>query len=474
MIRRVISALLLAAAAPVGAQTYAIVNGTVALGDGSEPIPNGMVVIRDGRIVAAGGMRMKLPAGTQVIDANGKWVTPGIVAGFSRLGLAEVDLTSQQEDGGGRDDTSGAADDTGQNGPFNAAIDVVPALNPLDTTIAVNRADGVTRALVAPSVGKNIFAGQGAVIDTGADMDPVTAARKFQFVELGETGADKAGGSRASAHIMFRNALREAAELRRYAPSIAAPRGGTPDERDRPVVRNPNESRLYGAEARRSDDVLLTRFDAAALVPVLQGRQYLLVHVERASDILQVLELKREFPALKVVLVGASEGWLVADKIARAAIPVIASAVNDLPASFEQLASTQSNVGRMRSAGVNVSIGMIDDNDTRNLFMERQYAANLVALQKIPGATGVSWGEALAMITSRPAQAVGMGSEIGSLAPGRRADVVIWSGDPLEGASAAEQVFIDGVRQPLQTHQTRLLERYRYLPRRDLPEAYRH
>jgi len=156
MIRRVISALLLAAAAPVGAQTYAIVNGTVALGDGSEPIPNGMVVIRDGRIVAAGGMRMKLPAGTQVIDANGKWVTPGIVAGFSRLGLAEVDLTSHQEDGGGRDDTSGAADDTGQNGPFNAAIDVVPALNPLDTTIAVNRADGVTRALVAPSVGKTL------------------------------------------------------------------------------------------------------------------------------------------------------------------------------------------------------------------------------------------------------------------------------------------------------------------------------
>ena len=136
--------------------------------------------------------------------------------------------------------------------------------------------------------------------------------------------------------------------------------------------------------------------------------------------------------------------------------------------------SEQSNVGRLRKAGVNVSIGMIDDNDTRNLFMERQYAANLVALQKVPGATGVSWGEALAMITSRPAQAVGMGGEIGSLAPGRRADVVIWSGDPLEGASEAEQVFIDGVRQPLQTHQTRLLERSRYLPRRDLPEAYRH
>jgi len=476
MIGRLTLALLLlaAAAAPVAAETFAVTGGRVALGDGSPPIDGGTVVIRDGRIVAAGA-NVRVPPGARLIDARGKWVTPGIIAGFSRLGLAEVDLTASAEDGGGKTDTSGAADDTTSNGPFNAAIDVVPAINPLDTTIAVNRADGVTRALVAPSAGKSIFAGQGAVIDTGADMEPVTAARKFQFVELGETGADKAGGSRASAHILFRNALREASELRRYAPSVAGARGEAPDERERPVVRNPNESRIYGAGARRSEDVLLTRFDAAALVPVLQGRQYLLVHVERASDILQVLELKREFPTLKIVLVGASEGWLVAERIARAGIPVIASAVNDLPASFEQIAATQSNVGRMRAAGVRVSIGMIDDNDTRNLFMERQYAGNLVGLQKIPGATGVSWGEALAMITSRPAQSIGMGREIGSLAPGRRADLVIWSGDPLEGTSAAEQVFIDGVRQPLETHQTKLRDRYRSLSGpRNLPEAYRH
>jgi len=462
MIRGLAAVLLLAVAAPAAAGTVAITGGTVALGDGSEPIPNGMVVIRDGRVIAAGNVRMKLPADTQMIDATGKWVTPGIVAGFSRLGLADVNLSAE------------GADDTGNDGPFNAAIDVAPAINPLYQPVAVNRADGVTRAIVAPAAGKNIVAGQGAVIDTGADMEPITAPRKFQFVELGETGANKGGGSRASAHVLFRNALREAAELGRYARPIEAAGSGTPDQRERPVVRNPNESRLYGTSARRSDDVLLTRFDAAALVPVLQGRQYLLVHAERASDILQVLDLRKEFPSLKMVLVGASEGWLVADKIARSGIPVIASAVNDLPASFEQIAATQSNVGRMRAAGVNVSIGMVNDNDTHNLFMERQYAGNLVGLRRIPGATGVSWGEALAMITSRPAQAIGMGGEIGSLAPGRRADVVIWSGDPLEGSSAAEQVFIDGVAQPLETHQTRLFERYRYLPRTDLPKAYRH
>ena len=460
MIRAFIFALLLVGAAPVAAQTVAITGGTVARGDGGEPF-QGTVVLRNGRIVSA-GPGTSVPAGATVIDATGKWVTPGIIAGFSRLGLSEVDLSVE------------GSEDVSANGPFSAAIDVVPAINPLASTIAVNRADGVTRAIVAPGTGRSIFAGQGAVIDTGADMDPITAARRFQFVELGESGAATAGGSRSSAHALFRNALREAAELRRYAAPIASSSAREPDERLRPVIRDPNESRILGPDARRSEDVLLTRFDAAALVPVLQGRQYLLVHVERASDILQVLALKREFPSLKLVLVGASEGWTVADRIAAAGVPVIASAVSDLPSSFERLAATQSNVGRMRAAGVNVSIGTINDDDTRNLFLQRQYAGNLVALGNVPGATGVSWGEALAMITSRSADAIGLGREIGSLLPGRRADVVIWSGDPLEGASAAEAVYIDGVAQPLETHQTRLRDRYRDLNRRDLPEAYRH
>jgi imidazolonepropionase-like amidohydrolase len=462
VIRSILAALLAAAAVPVSAETVVITNAVLATGDGSAPIQGGTVVIRDGRIVAAhagGGV----PVGARVIDAGGKWVTPGIVAGFSRLGLAEVDLSA-----------SGADDTAAENGPFSAAIDVAPAINPLYTPVAVNRADGVTRAIVAPSPAKSIFAGQGAVIDTGADMDAVTRARAFQFVELGEDGAGEAGGSRASAHVLFRNALREASELRRFAEPIRSSRQADPDARTQPVVRNPNESRIYGPDARRSEDVLLTRFDAAALVPVLQGRQQLLVHVERASDILEVLDLKREFPSLKVVIVGASEGWMVADRIAAAGIPVIASAVNDLPARFEQLAATQSNVGRMMAAGVRVSIGTINDDETRNLFRERQYAGNLVALSKVPGATGLSWGEALKAITSAPAEAIGLGHEIGSLAPGRRADVVIWSGDPLDPRSAAEMVFIDGIEQPLTNHQTRLRDRYRHLPRRELPEAYRH
>ena len=457
MIRSLVAALLVATAAPVAAQTIAITGGTVALGDGSDPIQGGTVVIRNGRIVAA-GTNVSIPAGAQRVDATGKWVTPGIGAGFSRLGLTEIDR-------GG----DGTTDDKANGGPFGAAIDVAPAVNPNSSTIAVNRADGVTRAIVAPNVAKSIFAGQGAVIDLGADLEPITRARVFQFVEFGEQGAETSGGSRASAYVLFRNALKEASELRRYSPSITGggSEGGLP-----PIVRNPNESREYGPDARRSEDVLLTRFDAVALVPVLRGQQYLLIHAERARDILNVISLKRDYPALKLVLVGATEGWLVADKIAASRIPVIASAVNDLPSTFEQLAATQSNVGRMRDADVNVAIGMIDDNDTRYLFNERQYAGNLVALTDVPGASGVRWGEALAMITSRPAEVLGMGKDFGSLAAGRRADVVIWSGDPLQVTSNAETVFIDGVQQPMDTRQTKLRERYKDLARHVLPEAY--
>jgi imidazolonepropionase-like amidohydrolase len=448
---------------PALAQTVAITGGTVALGDGSDPIEGGTVVVRDGRIVAA-GRGVAVPAGAQTVDATGKWVTPGIIAGFSRVGLLEVDAVETTNDV------------SAGNSPFSAAIDVAPAINPRASAVSVSRSGGVTRAIVAPGIGRSIFAGQGAVIDLGADMDPITRARAFQFVELGESGAGGAGGSRASAHVLFRNALREARDLSRFSPGIAGRGAGgreprANDQRDFPLEEVPNNT-LISAGATRPQDVLLTRFDAAALVPVLQGRQLLLVHAERASDILQVLALKREFPNLRLVLVGGTEGWTVADRIARAGVPVIANALNDLPATFEQLAATQSNVARLRTAGVDVSLGMINDDEARQVRLARQQAGNLVALSRVPGASGLRWGEALATITSKPAEAVGMGNELGSLRAGRRADVVVWDGDPLENGSEPVLVLIDGVQQPLDNRQTKLRDRYRSATEGQLPKAY--
>ena len=457
LLRSALLAAALAAAAPALAQSVAITGGRVVLGDGTPPIEGGTVVINNGRVVAA-GRNVAVPAGATVVDAQGRWVTPGIVAGFSRIGLVEVDAVNPSND------------ITAANSPFSAAIDVAPAINPQAASIAINRAAGVTRAIVAPGASRSVFAGQGALIDLGGDMQPLTRRRLFQFVELGEQGAQQAGGSRASAHVLLRNALREAGELR-VPISGGGARTGQQQQQDLPpedVEENPYV--VTGSERR--EDVLLTRFDAAALLPVVRGQQYLLVHVERASDILQALALKREFPRLRLVLVGVTEGWRVARDIAAAGVPVIANALEDLPESFEQLAATQSNIGRMREAGVQVGIGMINDDEARQIRVSTQYAGNLVAISRVPGHTGLSWDEAFAAISSRPAQAFGLDGEIGSLRPGRRGDVVVWSGDPLELSSQVEAVWIDGVPQSLENRQTRLRDRYREPREGDLPNAY--
>ena len=432
MIRHaVLLAALLTGAAPAAAETIAIVHAHLAIGDGSAPIADGAVVMRDGRILAAGA-GVAPPPGARVIDAEGKWVSAGIVAGFSVLGIVEIDGVATTNDA-----AAGRA-------RFSAALDVSTAVNAAASPIAINRAAGVTRAIVAPAAEGAIFGGQGAVIDLGADPDAVTRARAFQYVELGEQGARAAGGSRPAAHVALRAALVEA---RDYAHS---PQG-------------------YGGH-----DETLRRADAAALVPVIEGRQKLLIHVERASDILGVIALHREFPTLDIVIAGASEGWRVAPQLAAARIPVIASASIDLPASFETLAATQSNIGRLRAAGVHVAIGLVSEGDPRQARSERQFAGNLVGLIRIPGAAGLAWGAAFAAISSVPADVMGLGTEIGSLRPGRRADVVIWDGDPLEPASAALAVYIDGVAQPLSNHQTELRDRYLTPTEGALPKAYEH
>lgn len=285
-----------------------------------------------------------------------------------------------------------------------------------------------------------MFAGQGAVIDLGADLDPVTRPRAFQFVELGEEGADPGGGTRPAAYALLRAALAAAG--------------------------NPASAGIAGK------DSLITRQDAEALVPVIRGSMPLLVHVERVADIRAALALKTRYPALKLVLVGATEGWMVADQIAAARVPVIAAGLLDLPEKFESLAATQSNVGRLARAGVTVAVSNADISEGPYESYLTQYAGNLVALTKVPGAQGLDWGAAFATITSKPAAAIGMEGEIGSLRPGRRADVVIWDGDPLELASAPQAIFIDGVAQPMTSRQTRLRDRYLDPVEKALPKAY--
>ena len=442
-------------AAPALAQDIAITNATVAVGDGSEPMESATVIVRGGKIVAA-GQGVSVPTGMESIDGTGKWVTPGLFSAMTTLGLWDVDAVDESND------------QAAGNSPFGAALDVAPALNPSSQHVAVSRAGGVTRASIYSQPSSSIFGGQGAIVDLAADPDMVVRPRAFQYVALGEQGARIAGGSRTSAHTLLRNALREA---RQYGTDsrISGVASRPPEQRTGDDL--PIDPRLVDNQTERGDDVLLSRFDAAALVPVVNGEQPLYVLVERASDIRQVLELTGDFPNLRLVLVGASEGWLAADDIARVGVPVIADPLDNLPSDFEQLAATQSNVGRMVRAGVKVALGRLTDgiNQPKNAT---QFAGNLVALSRVPGADGLSWGQAFATISSAAADISGFGGRFGVLALGAAGDLVVWDGDPLELDSAPEQVFIDGVRQLLENHQTQLRERYRDLDESELPKAY--
>lgn len=431
MMRALLLSVAIVAASPVAAQDVAITNAKLVVGDGSAPIEGGTVVVRAGKVVAAGA-GVAVPAGIEAVDAGGRYVTPGIVAAFSRVGLVEVDAVP------------GTNDRAAARTRFSAGLDIAPALNPMGSPVAVNRAAGVTRAIVAPSGSSNLFAGQGAVVDLGDDMAMVTRPRALQFVAFGEDGSAKAGGSRAATFLLFREQL------------LAA----------RSYARNP------AALAEWGNDAMIQRADADALVRVIDGTTPLFVRVDRAADILNVLGLKSEFPALKLVLVGVTEGWLVAPQIAAAKVPVILSPLSDLPDSFERLGATQSNAGRLKAAGIDVSVGVFDDDDAHKMGYTTQYAGNLVALTRQPGASGLSWDQAFAAISSAPARAIGMDGAIGSLKPGRVGDVVIWDRDPLELGSRPTAIWIDGKRQSLTTRQDRLRDRYATPQEGALPKAY--
>ncbi len=410
------------------AAPIAITNATVMTGAGAT-IDHATIVVDGGRIRSVGSGAA--PAGATIIDAGGKTVTPGLVVGMSDLGIDEIGGVAQ------------ANDTRAAKSPFSASLDVVPAINGRDGGIAVARAGGVTRAVVAPEATRDIFAGQGALIALRDGPDVVVRGRAFQLVELGENGAEAAGGSRTASFALFRNALDE-------AQRFAARRGREGDAHEN----------------------VYQRADTAALVAVVNGTQPLVVHVERGSDILSVLALKTDFPKLHLILFGAREGWTVADRIAAARVPVITSAIDDLPDAFETLASTKSNVGRLVAAGVLVGLGNSGGESTNQPRNVTQLAANLVAQGRMPGGVGVTRDQAISLITRNPAEIFGM-PDTGTIAIGQRADIVVWDGDPLELTSAPVTVLIDGVVQPITSRQTELRDRYLRLQHDALPLAYR-
>ncbi len=429
---------------PLSAETIAIVGGHIHTAGPSGEIESGTVLIRDGRIVAVGA-NVGVPQGARVIDAHGAVVTPGFIA--ADAGLAETEVGEDEDAVELNDMTAGPGDGTRdlstQAKDVTAAFDVQYALNPDSTVIPLARLAGITRAIVTPEYpsgerGKPsreaLFAGQAAVIELGRGTNMLVRAHAAMVLDLSETGGEHAGGSRNAAIVELKEILDD---VRSYARNKAA------YER--------NQTRAYA----------LSKADLEALIPVVEGRMPLLVSVERASDIRLALDLARR-EKLKIILDGAVEGWLVANEIAAAHVPVVLNPTDDLPTQFETIHSTMENAARLDAAGVEVIVA----NEAENYRVRelRYLAGDAVAY-------GLPWNAALKAVTINPARAFGFADRAGSLEPGKDADVVVWSGDPFEPMSQPTAIFIRGVEQPLTSRQLKLRDRYRDL-NRDYPPQY--
>ena len=426
-----------------GQSLTAITGGRVLTG--TSVIENGTVVIQNGRVVSVG--TGAAPVGARIIDARGKVVSPGFVAVDSGLGGSEVSSVS------GSDDLSNGAN------TISASFDVSYGLDPWSFTLPVARLGGITRAIVVPThagggggghahddsdfagVGHGglqspgLFAGQAAIIHLAAGTDILVKPRVAMVAPFGEAGASIAGGARGAQFTQFKETL---AEVRLYARNRGA--------YDRAGLR----------------DLSLSRSDLEALIPVANGTLPLIVTVRRAADIQQVLRLARE-EGVKIILDGAEEAWLVADQIAAANVPVLLNPISNLPGNLETRAARMQNAAALDAAGVVIAI---KGNDGSHRVRETRYnAGNAVS-------HGLSYQSAIAAITVNPARIFGMGGQFGELRAGAAADVVIWSGDPLEPLSNAETIFIGGAEQAPTSRQFLLRDRYASGGEGAMPPAY--
>jgi len=405
-----------APAKPVPAgPTIAITNARILTAAGPA-IEKGTVVIRAGKIAAV-GTTVAVPSGARVIDASGKIVTPGFIESNTNLGIVEIPLSAE-----------GTADQNSTDPGVSAAFNVMDAFNPRSTAIPVTRVDGITRALVVPGGTGHIVQGQAAVFDLGGEQAPssVTKPRAAMMAVLGEAGAGVAGGSRATAMLRLRELLQDAADF------------------------STNRTAWQSAQRRA---YVRSRLDLEALRPVITGTMPLAIAANRASDLLAAMRLADEFK-LKLVLVGAAEGWMVAEEIAKRKVPVVIKPLTNIP-SFDALGATLENAARLHAAGVTLVLSTFD---TQRAGTLRQEVGNAISY-------GLDAEAALRSITITPARVWGIADRAGSLEAGKDADVVIWSGDPFELTSTAEQVFIKGREMPMETRQTELLKKYRTVAR---------
>jgi imidazolonepropionase-like amidohydrolase len=408
-----------AMAGSVRAQTVAITGGKLYPVSGP-PIEGGTVLIRDGKIVAV-GKDIAIPSNAQRVDATGKWVTPGLVNSNTSLGFGDVGFS-----GGPRELSA-----KGHDG-IAAGFQVWLGFNTQSTMIAPAREGGVTSVVASPSGG--LVAGQAAIVDLGGAFalnDVLVKAPATMIAQIEDDESAKVGAA-GEAIGMLRDLIEDTKAYMRRKPEF---------ER---------------AQTRR---FVATRRDLEAMIPVVEGREPLTIIADQAAEIREALNIAKDY-GIKVVILGGAEAWTMADQIAAAKVPVLTGAMNNIPGSFSTLGTRQENAAMLRKAGVQVGIignAGGGDEELFNIRNLRYEAGNAVAY-------GMTWDDALRAVTLAPAEIYGVADKVGSLKAGTEGNVVIWSGDPFEFSSRAEQVFVKGKKIDAPSRQDLLTKRYQKLP----------
>jgi imidazolonepropionase-like amidohydrolase len=393
--------------------------GTIALVGGrihpvTAPVIEGGTLLLEDGLIAAVGKDLEIPAGARVVDCAGLDVWPGMIALDTNLGLFEIGSVAGTVD---------VAEGGGNQPDLRASA----SINADSAHIAVTRFNGVTRAQTAPQ-GGGPLRGQSCVIRlTGQTWEEMlTIDRDMLHLSFPRRGNDLEPGEAEEPSEAVEELARVFEQAREYARLVA-------------------EAGALGAPAPPYDPRL------EALAPFARGEKRIAVHATNAQTILDALRFVAE-QGLDAVLYDVGEGWKVVDAIARSGLPCVVGPVLALPRSrYDPYDAAYANAAVLARAGVPLAISPGNDENPRNVAF---HAAMAVAF-------GLPHEEGVRAVTYYAARALGLEDRLGSLAPGKLADVVVTEGDLLEPAAPVRQVFIDGVQQPMRSMQTELYQRYR-------------
>jgi len=402
------------------ADTTLIKNATIY--DGVKNIPfEGNILIENGTIKRISSANMQADF---VIDASGMIVTPGIIGTDTNIGIVEIGALSVT-----RDDSSDI---------YSIGFSIHDAFNPKSTLIPWNRSNGVTSALSLPQNTSSPIGGLGSYFLLDGELD-ITSNK--DIVMIGNVGGSS-NKSRAETFSVMDDLLS-------FASSINA----------RDLSSDSDIADLIEGSPI-ADFMELHPRDVKALFKLVNDNLPLIISTHRASDILKLIELKEKY-SLNLIIKGAQDASLVASQIAESNIPLIINPINNIPDSFDELASNIQMASRLEKKGIDI---MFNTPRSHNFHLVRQGAGVAVA-------NGMSYEAAIKAITSTPANVFNI-DQRGEIKTGYFADIVIWDADPLEPSSMPEYVFINGKAIDLTTRSSRLRDRYTTQPEK--PNTYRN